>query len=134
MLPATGVSPMNLVVQQFRITNGVNLGVFNIVFRRPLGGAGSGPVALALRAGAGLSLPHGTTTVNAEDAAGGYEYGGPGAQAAAGLHVRVARQVALIAEYKLTWTRPTINIAGGTARTTLVSQHLAAGVSFALTR
>ena len=79
------------------MTHGVNLALFNVVIREPLGRSGSGPVTLALRLGAGASFPHGETTVN-----GGvvhhYEYGGPGAQAAAGLHVRVAPRVSAVAE------------------------------------
>lgn len=134
VIPAAGVSPMHLVVQKFRVTNGVNLGLFNIVLRRPLGSSGTGPVALALRAGAGLSLPHATTTVSGTDAAYGYEYGGPAAQAAAGLHVRLAPRVAIVAEYKFTYTRPTVDIADGTAWTTLLSHHVIAGLSLALTR
>jgi hypothetical protein len=86
-----------------------------------------------MRVGAGASFPHAETTIN-----GGvvhhYEYGGPGAQAAAGLHIRVLRRVAAITEYKFTWTRPTIDIVGGTAWTHVVTHHVIAGFSIGLTR
>lgn len=131
-LPATGVSPMNAYVQEYQMTHGVNLAVFNIVMRQPLGG-NAGPVALDLRLGAGASFPHAESTVN-----GGvvhqYEYGGPGAQAAAGVQVRVLPRVSAISEYKFTWTRPKIDIAGGTGWTTLVSHHFTVGFSVGLTR
>jgi len=131
-LPATGVSPMNLYVQEYQMTHGVNLAVFNVVMRRPVGGA-SAPVTLALRAGAGASFPHAESTVN-----GGvvhqYEYGGPGAQVAGGLHIRVLPRVAAITEYKFTWTRPKIDIAGGTGWTTLLSHHFTVGFSIGLTQ
>jgi len=132
-LPATGVSPMNAYVQEYQMTHGVNLAVFNLVVRRPLGGD-SAPVALDLRLGAGASFPHAESTVN-----GGvvhqYEYGGPGAQAAAGVHVRLLPRIAAISEYKFTWTRPKIDIAeGGAGWTTLLSHHFTVGFSVGLTR
>jgi hypothetical protein len=131
-LPATGASPMDLYVQEYQMTHGVNLAVFNIVMHRPLGGSGKGPVSLALRLGAGASVPHAESTVNGA-AVHHYEFGGPGAQAAAGVRVRVLPRVAAITEYKFTWTRPKIDIVGGEAWTTLVSHHVIAGFSLQLT-
>jgi hypothetical protein len=132
-LPAAGASPMNLVVQEFRMTHGVNLGLVNVVIRQPLGRSGSGPVSLAVRLGAGASFPFAESTVNGESVHQ-YEYGGPGAQAAVGLHIRTWGRVAAVTEYKLTYTRPRIDIAGGTAWTTLVSHHVVVGISIGLTR
>jgi hypothetical protein len=87
-----------------------------------------------LRAGAGFSLPHAESTVNGA-AVHQYEYGGRGAGASAGLRVRVLPRVSAFAEYKFTHTRPTIDIAdGGRGWTTLLSHHLAAGLSLGLTR
>jgi hypothetical protein len=131
VLPSTGVSPMNQYVQEYQMTHGVNLAVVNMVLRRPLGSPSS-RLSLALRVGAGASFPHAETTIN-----GGvvhhYELGGPGAQAAAGLRFRVLPRIAAITEYKLTWTRPRIDIVGGEAWTTLVSNHVIAGFSLDLT-
>lgn len=130
--PAQGAQPMNLVVQEYEMTHGVNLVVLNLVFRRALGDPATGRMTAALRVGAGASFPHAETTVN-----GGsvhhYEYGGPGGQAAAALYVRLWPRVAALAEYKFTYTRPRIDIDGGTGWTTLVSHHLVAGVSLDLT-
>jgi hypothetical protein len=132
-LPSTGVSPMNLYVQEYQMTHGVNLAVFNIVMYKPLGGSASAPVSLSLRLGAGASFPHAEATVN-----GGvihqYEFGGPGAQAAAGVRLRVLPRLAAITDYKFTWTRPKIDIVGGDAWTTLVSHHVIVGFSIGLTR
>jgi hypothetical protein len=131
--PEAGVSPMNAVVQEYQMTHGVNLALVNLVLRRPIGHAG-GRMSLALRAGAGASFPHGETTVLG-DSVHDYQYGGPGVQGAAGLRVRIAPRIAAVAEYKLTCTRPKIDIAGGgKGWTTLVSHHLAAGLSIDVTR
>ena len=129
-LPAGGASPMNRVVQEYMMTHGVNLALFNVVLRKPLG---TGRTALVGRAGGGVTFPHAETIVN-----GGvvhhYEFGGPGAQGAVGFEVRLAGRASAIAEYKLTYARPTIDIVHGTAWTTLVSHHLSVGLTIALTR
>jgi hypothetical protein len=125
---------MNAIVQEFQMTHGVNLVVFNVVMRRPLVNSGRLPVSLDLRLGAGASLPHGETTVGGR-AVHHYEYGGPGAQAAAGVRVAIVPRIAAVAEYKFTYTRPTIDVVdGGTGWTTLLSHHIVWGVSFGLTR
>jgi hypothetical protein len=130
-VPSTGVSPMNQYVQEYQMTHGVNLALVNMVVHRPLGSSRS-PISLALRFGAGASFPHAETTIN-----GGvihhYELGGPGAQAAAGVRVLVFPRLSAITEYKFTWTRPKIDIVGGEAWTTLVSNHVIAGFSLDLT-
>jgi hypothetical protein len=51
-----------------------------------------------------------------------------------GFDVRLAPRLSAIAEYKLTYARPTIDIVHGTAWTTLVSHHLSVGVTIALTK
>src|SRR5690349_12779278 len=121
-MPSGGVAPMNLVVQEYRMTHGVNLALVNVVMRRPIGG-GNGPVKLMLRAGTGVTVPHAETTV-----LGGtvhhYEFGGPGAQGAAGLQFRLAYGLAAMAEYKLTFVHPTIDITGGDSTTSAIAHHV----------
>jgi hypothetical protein len=127
-------SPMNAVVQEYQMTHGVNLVLFNVVAVRGLGGSGSGRAALEFRAGAGFSLPHAESTVNGR-AVHQYEYGGRGAGVGAGLRVRLLPRISALAEYKFTYTRPTIDIAdGGTGWTTLWSHHATVGLSVGLTR
>ena len=130
--PASGVAPMNLLVREYRMTHGVNLALVNVVMRRPIGSAG-GPVDLMLRAGTGVTFPHAETTVG-DGVVHGYEFGGPGVQGAAGLQFRFAYGLAAIAEYKLTYVRPTIDIAGGDSTTSAVAHHLMVGVTIPLSR
>ena len=132
-LPAGGASPMDRVVQEFQMTHGLNLALANLVLRRPLGNGGSGPVALMFRVGGGPTFPHAETTVN-----GGvvhhYEYGGLAAQGAAGVEIRLPYRASLLAEYKLTYARPELTTAHGTASTTVLANHISVGVGIALTR
>jgi hypothetical protein len=131
--PASAAVPMNLVVQEFRMTHGLNFAFFNVVMRRPLGAGGSGPVSLMLRAGGGPTFPHAETIVN-----GGlvhhYEYGGLAGQGAAGLEVRLPYRAMAMVEYKLTYTHPELTITNGTASTSALSHHITFGVGFALTK
>lgn len=132
--PATGVSPMNLVVQEYAMTHGVNLGVVNVVLRHPLGWFGPDRAAFALRGGVGATFPHAETVINGSGVYH-YEYGGPGAHGAAGLRVRIVPRVAVVTEYKFTYARPRIDVAGGgEGWTTLASHHAIVGASFDLTR
>ena len=115
------------------MTHGLNFALFNVVMRRPLGASGSGPLALMLRTGGGPMFPHAETIVN-----GGvvhhYEYAGLGVQGAAGLEVRLPYRGSVLAEYKLTYARPEIEIVNGTSTMSAVSHHLTAGVAIAITR
>jgi len=132
-LPPGGATPMDLVVQEYRMTHGLNFALFNVVVRRPFGASGSGPVSLMLRAGAGPTFPHAETTVN-----GGvvhhYEYAGPAAQGAAGVEIRLPYRASVLAEYKLTYVRPEIDVTGGTSTTSSLSHHITVGFGLALTR
>ena len=109
------------------MTHGVNLALVNVVMRRPIG-SGGGPVDLMLRAGTGVTFPHAESTVR-DGVIHGYEFGGPGVHGAAGLQFRLLYGLAAMAEYKLTYVRPTIDIAGGDSTTSAIAHHLMAGLA-----
>jgi hypothetical protein len=121
------VGAMNTIVQEYRMTHGVNLSLFNVVLKKPIGGR----AALVIRGGGGMSFPHAETTVQGS-VVHHYEVGGPGGQGAAGVEVRLAPGTSAIAEYKFTVTRPRIDIVNGDAWTTLRSHHFSAGLRVAL--
>lgn len=125
-------APMNVVVGEFQMTHGLNLALFNVVVRRPLGPGGSGPVALMIRTGAGLAFPHAETTVF-RAVAHHYEFGGPAGQGAVGIEVRLPYRLSAVAEYKLTYAHLGLTTAHGTASMSALSHHISVGVTFALT-
>lgn len=123
-------APMNALVSRYAMSHGLNFLFGNVAWRAPIR---QGPVAAVLRGGAGPSLPHGETTV-AGKAREEYDHGGFGVHAAGGVEIRVCRMIAAAVDYKLTFARPEIDIAGGTGRTTALTHHLAIGLAFRLSR
>ena len=127
--PPQGTLRMDALVERYAMTHGLNFLLGNAVVRQRLGER----VSFDARFGAGVTLPHaesrilGTTREQ-------YEYGGFGAHVAAGVNVRLVGPVSALAEYKLTYAHPEIDIAGGTGRTTTVTHHLAFGASVRLSR
>ncbi len=123
-------------VQQYRMTHGLNFVVTNLTSRIPFGRSAYGdpPYALISRLGAGITVPHGETTIlNVMKEQ--YEYGGLGAHAAIGLTARLKGRLSLVGEYKLTYAKPRITTAhNGTGQTTALTQHVAVGFAFGLTR
>ena len=123
---ADSSSHMDAVVQRYAMTHGLNFLVVNLVSRTPIG-LGGGRLALVIRGGAGPTLPHAETSVGNQERQQ-YEWAGTGIHAAAGIEIRLHGRWSAVAEYKLTHASPTISIAGGTGRTTALTQHVAVGV------
>ena len=116
-------APMDTIVPRYAMSHGMNVATGNLVRRWPFG---SNRGALAMRIGAGLAIPHNETTMDglSEDH---YELGGFAAQGAAGGEVHLARWFWAMGEYKLSWARPRIAVAGGTGQTTALIHQVAFG-------
>lgn len=128
--PTADTAMLSSVVEDFSITHGVNLLLINAVLRRRahVDPEGNARWALTARLGAGTSVPHPESTINGQHVAG-YEWGAMSLQAAAGAEVHVIGRVSLAGEYKLTRSAQDVTIAGGNARTPLVTQHVAIGLA-----
>ena len=127
--PAPG-QRMDTIVQRYAMTHGLNFLLANLVMRKEVG---DGRAAIIGRAGAGVTIPHTETTVLG-GAVDQYEYAGPGVHAAVGLDLRMAGRLSFVTEYKFTWAKPEITIAGGRGQTTAFAHHVAFGVAFGLSR
>lgn len=117
---------MRAIVERYSMTHGLNFALVNLVSRNSIG---TGQTALVMRAGGGPTVPHTETTVLGH-ATDRYEYGGPGLHASAGLEFRAGGKAFVTAEYKFTYARPEITVAGGMGHTTSASHHVAIGLSF----
>jgi hypothetical protein len=128
--PVDDTARLASVVDDFEISHGVNLLLVNAVMRRraQVDSAGNARWALTGRLGAGASIPHPESTIDGQHAEG-YEWGAMSLQAAAGAEVHVIGRVSLLGEYKLTRSAQDVTIAGGNARTPLVTHHLAVGLA-----
>ena len=92
--------PLGEIVQQYSISHGVNLLLFNAAVRH----APSGRVILSARAGLGPTLPHTESRIEGQSQEQ-YEVGRIAWQAAAGAEVRLWKGLFASAEYKFTRTR-----------------------------
>ncbi len=120
--------PMNIFVERYNQTHGLNFLFANLVWRQRLGGAGA-RTALVLRGGAGPVRP-GRDIVMPGLNVQGYQFAGIGAQAALGLEVRLTRWLSAMTEYKFTHTRTELDLtAGGRGRMTAATHNLAMGIT-----
>jgi hypothetical protein len=128
----SGPLPVSAVAQRFSISHGVNLLLVNALFRRAADAPSRHPRWILLgRAGAGRSISHPESTI-AGRSYEAYEWGSFAIQGSGTIELRIMRRLYVSAEYKLTRTAQRVTIDGGTARTPLVTQHLASGLVFHL--
>jgi hypothetical protein len=121
---------MDDLVQRYSMSHGLNYLLVNAVARRVLG---DGRAALIGRLGAGPTYPHAESTIDGATREQ-YEFAGLGGHLSAGVDVRLRGRLSVMAEYKLTASRPEISVADGTGRVRAVSHHVAAGLAYGLTR
>ncbi|HET9372782.1 MAG TPA: hypothetical protein VFO19_21110, partial [Vicinamibacterales bacterium] len=130
LLDVPAQTPMSGLVQRYAMSHGLNFILFNVVVREPLG---EGPVTLVVRGGAGPTLPHAESTVLGVPREQ-YEYGGIGLDAGIGLDIKIRGRFSAMSEYKLTYAKPEISVAGGTGQTTALAHQINFGVTFGFAR
>ena len=124
----TRSAPIADIVQRFSISHGVNLALVNAVGRRRLGTA-HGRFALIGRAGAGITVPHAESAIRGQSTEH-YQLGSFAFQLASGAEMAVRGGLAVLAEYKYSRTRQSVDVAEGTATTLLSSHHAVVGLSY----
>ena len=92
-----------------------------------------GVMTIVARGGAGPTLPHAESTVGGV-AREQYEFAGLGLHGASGVDVKIHRWLSAVVEYKLTYAKPEITIAGGSGSMTAITHHVAVGLAFGLSR
>ena len=122
---ANGELPLGEIVQQYSISHGVNLLLFNGAVRH----APSGRVILSARAGVGPTLPHTESRIE-EQSQEQYEIGRVAWQVAAGAEVRLWKGLFALGEYKFTRTRQSGKVFSGTAESLLRTHHGVLGLSY----
>jgi outer membrane protein W len=131
--PIDAVQPIDDIVQQYVVSNGVNLIPFSMFARlraRRSERFPNGTVQPYLGLGAGPTLLFTQSAVNGEFRPGKYEFGNPAFQAVAGARFRLSPRWSFLTEYKYTYTEANGPIAAGTSRTDLHSNHLTVGAGF----
>jgi len=130
--PLDAQIPLGQIVQQYSISHGVNLLLFNVAARHRLGRSGerpSGLVVLTGRAGLGPTIPHTESSVeNLRQEQ--YEWGRAAWQVAGGAEIKLWHGLHALGEYKFTRARQRGDIAGGEARSLLRTHHGVFGLSY----
>jgi hypothetical protein len=127
-----GEMPLGEIVQQYSISHGVNLLLFNVAGRRSMrrgAAAPDGRLILTGRAGAGPTLPHTESRIEGLQQEQ-YEVGRLGWHAAGGAEFKLWRGVHLLGEYKFTRTRQQGKVSSGTAGSLLRTHHGVFGLSY----
>lgn len=130
--PISGELPLGDIVQQYSISHGVNLLLFNVAARHRMMrdvDAPDGRVIVAARVGVGPTLPH---TESRIEGAGQeqYEIGRIGWQAAGGAEFKLWRGWYVFGEYKFTRTRQQGKVSAGIAESLLRTHHGVFGFSY----
>lgn len=127
-----GELPLGEIVQQYSISHGVNLLLFNVAARRGMGRhaeAPAGRLILTGRLGGGPTLPHTESSVEGQRQEQ-YEVGRLGWQAAGGAEFNLWRGLYLLGEYKFTRTRQRGKVSSGTAESLLRTHHGVFGLNY----
>lgn len=124
--PVSAEEPMDVRVQQFEVSHGVNLAALSLVYRqawgrwRPYGGAG-----------VGLYFPHAEATLGPDFTSADYQAGGVGFQLLAGVEYAVARHWSAFLELKFDAGELDLDFEDGMrASTDLRTLHAVAGIAF----
>ena len=127
----SGTERMDKRVTRYSMSHGLNFVLINAVIKTPIP---SHPgTAFVIRGGTGPTLPHGESEIFGV-AQEQYEWSSFGVHGAAGLETRLAGRLLAIAEYKFTFAKPTITVAGGTGQTTAGTHQIALGLGLDLGR
>ena len=124
--------PLGQIVQQYSISHGVNLLLFNVAARHRVGASVERPgglVVLTARAGVGPTIPHTESSVEGLRQEQ-YELGRAAWQVAGGAELKLWRGLHALGEYKFTRTRQRGEIANGEARSLLRTHHGVFGLSY----
>ncbi len=124
--------PINSVIERFSISHGLNLLLANGVIRHDFMRGPEeklGRLLLAARVGAGVTIPHGESTIE-DISQEQYQVGRAAWQLAGGMEFGIWRGLHLLGEYKFTRTNERVDVHAGTIETPLNSHHIIAGVSW----
>lgn len=124
-----GELPLGDVIQQYSISHGVNLLLFNVAARHRIKRAAGGRLSLTARAGLGPTLPHTESRIE-EQGQEQYEIGRLVWQASGGAEFRMWKGLHVLGEYKFTRTRQHGKVSAGTAESLLRTHHGVFGLSY----
>lgn len=128
-----GREPLGASVQSFSLSHGVNDLTLGVAYRWNASPGEQQGCVLQPYAGGGLGLliPHVEARLS-EQETGAYQLAGPVFQVLGGVRATLLGPLGLMAEYRLTYTAPTLQVPGGELTPHLLSHHLVGGASIRL--
>jgi hypothetical protein len=111
---------------RFDQSHGLNFALASLVYRHPVGG---GRLALTVRGGGGVTLPHVEGTLLGTHTES-YQYGGVAVHAGAGIEFRLLDGLTALAGVRGTRTAEELDIAGATVKGTFVTSHVDFGIGW----
>jgi len=130
--PLNGQIRLGQVVQQYSVSHGVNLLLFNVAGRYRMDSDRYNPKGRFIftgRTGIGPTIPHTESTIEGVEQQQ-YELGSMAWQTAGSAEVRLWRGLYFLGEYKFTRTRQRGKVFSGEAETLLRTQHGVFGLSY----
>ena len=130
--PVSGELRLGEIVQQYSISHGVNLLLFNVAGRHRMmrdADAPDGRFILSARAGLGPTLPHTESRIEGVGQEQ-YEIGRVSWQAAGGAEFKLWRDVYVFGEYKFTRSKQRGKVSAGTAESLLRTHHRVFGLGY----
>jgi opacity protein-like surface antigen len=121
--------PLGEIAQQYSVSHGVNLLLFDVAARHRIKRAADGRLLLIVRAGLGPTLPHTESRIEGQGQEQ-YEIGRLVWQASAGAEFKLGRRLFVLGEYKFTRTRQHGKVSLGTAESLLRTHHGVFGVGY----
>jgi hypothetical protein len=123
--PVAQVAPMNMIVQRFSLSHGVNLLLANIALRH---GIWRKRLSLTARAGVGTTIPHAESTIlGITDEH--YQVGRAAMQLAPGAELHLWRAMYWMGEYKYTRSDERVDVNKGTAGALLRTHRVVTGIA-----
>ena len=114
------------LVQQYSISHGVNLLLFNVAGRQRIGGE---HLIVTARAGLGPTLPHTESRIE-DQAQEQYEIGRLGWQVAGAAEFKLWQRLYVLGEYKFTRSKQRGKVSSGTAESLRRTHHGVFGLSY----
>jgi hypothetical protein len=130
--PISGELRLGEIVQQYSISHGVNLLLFNVAARHRImrsADAPGGQLIMIVRAGLGPTLPHTESSINGATQEQ-YEIGRAAWQAAGGAEFKLRSRLYAFGEYKFTRSNQRGKVSAGNAETLFRTQHGVFGLSY----